>query len=172
VTGMQLLEIDGAGITSGVAYAQGSSPSFASGQGYGVNLSGINISSGSEIEEDDIAEFTNTSGTLSGLIDYNQEGATSFGQSYSGTYAPDSTGISGRGTVTTATPGTTGYGMAMYVVDSTTALSVVNDGSGMIGVGTLQTQSATSAASASAVQQHLIVIQAMASKHLKKSKNR
>ncbi len=52
--GTQLLEIDGLGITGGVAYPQ-SNTSFASGQGYGLNLTGSN---GSEV--DDIAEFTNT----------------------------------------------------------------------------------------------------------------
>jgi hypothetical protein len=178
VTGMQILEIDSGGITSGVAYAQTASPSFASGQGYGMNLAGTNLpdeeAADEETEENDIAEFTNTSGTLTGLMDYNvAEVGISFAQGYSGTYTPDPTGISGRGTVTTPTPGTTGYGMAMYVVDSSTALAVVNDGSGTVAVGTINTQSATTAASSNAVQQHLIAIRAasMAGKHLKKVKN-
>jgi hypothetical protein len=172
VNGMLVVENDGGGITSGVAYIQGSSPAFASGQGYGMDLTGTNISTGTE--EDDIAEFTNTSGALAGLIDYDDQGTTSFGSTYTGTYAADSTGISGRGTVTTATPGTTGYGMATYVVDSSTSVAVVNDGSGMIALGTLQTQSATSA-SANIAQQHLAALRAsiVAGKHLKKqSKNR
>ncbi len=181
VSGMEILEIDGGGITGGVAYAQTASPTFASGQGYGMNLTGSNLSLAEEVEEpveeDDIAEFTNSSGTLTGLIDFNDayqgQVTTAFAQKYTATYAADSTGISGRGTVTTPTPGTTGYGMATYVVDSSTSLAVVNDGSGMVALGMLDTQSATTAASANAAQQHLVAIRAamMAGKHLKKGKN-
>jgi hypothetical protein len=170
--GTFLLEIDDGGITDGVVYAQGASPTFASGQGYGLNLTGENLAASAK--EDDIAEFTNTSGALAGLIDYDDQGTTSFGSTYTGTYAADTTGIPGRGTVTTATPGTTGYGMATYVVDSSTSVAVVNDGSGMIALGTLQTQSATSA-SANIAQQHLAALRAsiVAGRHLKKqSKNR
>ncbi len=183
VTGMEILEIDGGGITGGVAYAQGASPTFASGQGYGLNLSGTNEAN-SDAEEDDIAEFAfessgscsgGASGTnLCGLIDFNDTISgttqTSFGQSYSSAYAAD-TSISGHGAVAA---GNNAYGMATYVVNDSTSLAVVNDGSGMVAVGTIDTQSATTAASANAVQQHLVAIRAasMAGKHLKKGKSR
>ena len=71
--GLLLLEIDNAGLTVGAAYPQTSGASFAASQGYGLNLTGSNIGSGSLLEVDDIAEFTAATGaTLSnGVIDEN-----------------------------------------------------------------------------------------------------
>jgi hypothetical protein len=94
--GLLLLEIDTVGITTGAAYTQ-SSATFAASQGYGLNLSGDNLSAASEV--DDIAEFAaNSSGnTITGLIDENSTsaGPVTFGAALtSGTYlAPDN----GRG---------------------------------------------------------------------------
>lgn len=169
--GVQLLEIDNLGVTAGVLYAQGSSPTFASGQGYGMDLTGANLNLGTE--EDDIAEFTDTSGTLTGLIDFNDEGTTTaFAQTFSTSYAADTTGIPGRGTIAIPANGN-GYGMATYVVNSSTALGVVNDGSGVIALGMIATQNATAGASANLAQQHLVAIRAsIAGKHLKKSSTR
>src|ERR1700721_3260859 len=89
------------GISSGTSYQQGSSPTLASGTGYGMNIAGSNIFESSEIEEDDIAEFTNTSGTLTGLIDFNDQGSTTFNPNggYSASYAAVYTGTASGGSV-------------------------------------------------------------------------
>jgi hypothetical protein len=155
--GMQILEIDNAGFTSGTSYQQGSSPTLASGTGYGMNIAGSNIFESSEIEEDDIAEFTNTSGTLTGLIDFNDQGSTTFNPNggYSASYAADSSGIAGRGLVTSGNNNS--YDMATYVVDGSTAFGTVID-SGIVGMATISTQAST-AADASAAKRTLTVLQ-------------
>ena len=55
VGGIQLVEIDGNGVTSGVGFTQ-TSTALASGEGYAFGLTAVNQSS----REDDIAEFTTT----------------------------------------------------------------------------------------------------------------
>lgn len=148
--GLQLLEIDNGGLTGGAAYAQStSSTSLASGQGYGLNLSGA--SSGGT-EEDDIAEFTNTSNALTGIIDVNDQGtSTLFDNSYSATYAADST-VTGRGTVT---PTKNAYYMTTYVIDASNA-AVVSTDANLVAVGTLSTQNATEASSAASTRLTLL----------------
>jgi hypothetical protein len=116
--GTQLLEADNGGITGGVAYPQNST-SFASGQGYGLNLTGTNTSS----EEDDIAEFTNTSNALSGLIDVNDEGATNPPQNFTGTYTAD-TSNPGRALITTTSGG---VNLMSYTVDGTNSIFIEFD---------------------------------------------
>ncbi|HEY3974446.1 MAG TPA: hypothetical protein VGM18_15695 [Candidatus Sulfotelmatobacter sp.] len=152
--GLQILEVDGGGATDGVAYLQGGSPSLASGQGYGMNLTGFNFNS--DTEEDDIAEFTNTSGTFSpGKIDVNDEGSTSFGNSFSSTYSADST-VSGRGTVAA---GSNSYDLITYVVNggagTPTAVAIDSDGT-FVSLGLLGTQ--TASASSNAATRHLKVL--------------
>ena len=115
--GTQLLEVDGLGITGGVAYPQNST-SFASGQGYGLNLTGSNA--GGEV--DDIAEFTNASNSLTGLIDTNNDGAPST-QNFSGAYTADTTNL-GRGLITTTTGG---VNLVSYTVDSTNSIFIEFD---------------------------------------------
>jgi hypothetical protein len=116
--GTQLLEIDPYGITGGVAYPQ-SNTSFASGQGYGLNLTGTNEAS----EEDDIAEFTNSNNTLTGLIDVNDEGTTNLPQNFSGLYTPDTTNL-GRALITTKTGG---VNLMSYTVDSANTIFIEID---------------------------------------------
>jgi len=145
--GLQLLEIDSAGVTGGIAYAQGSSPTLAASQGYGMNLSGFN-----SVEEDDIAEFVNNSGTLTGLIDLNDIGATAFDQTFSSGYTADST-VTGRGVVT---PGSnSSFNLVTYGVDASTAVFVETD-SGQVGLGSLASQNASAKSNAAA--QHLTVL--------------
>ena len=60
--GLQMLEIDNGGMTNGVAYSQ-SDTTLASGEGYGMNLSGVTPNGA---REDDIAEFTNNNGNFTG----------------------------------------------------------------------------------------------------------
>jgi hypothetical protein len=118
VQGVQFLEIDNTGITGGTAFQQGGT-SLTSGQGYGLNLSGQNANG----EEDDIAEFTATNGTLSGLTDQNNVGSLNFDanlvSSGNNTYTVDS---NGRGQMVTAT-----FTSAFYVVNSGSFIFIETD---------------------------------------------
>ena len=58
--GLLLLEIDRLGVTTGAAYTQTADATLAASQGYGMNLSGNNLSNSFEV--DDIAEFTTATG--------------------------------------------------------------------------------------------------------------
>jgi len=132
--GTQLLEIDTFGITGGVAYPQNST-SFASGEGYGLNLTG---SDGSEV--DDIAEFTNTNNALSGLIDTNNDQATANSTgNFTGTYTPDTTNL-GRGLITTTNGG---VNLVSYTVDSTNSIFIEYDNY-QVAVGSIGQQASAS----------------------------
>ncbi len=132
--GLQLLEIDANGITSGVAMLQ-SSTTLASGQGYGLNLTGVNPNG----EEDDIAEFTNTNGSFSGLVDFNDLGTLNGNRSFTGTYTADSTN-SGRGQITSSS-----FNLISYVVDNSTSVFVEVDTNPnpQVGLGAFQLQNAS-----------------------------
>ena len=155
--GLQMLEIDNGGMTNGIAYAQ-TATSLASGQGYGMNLSGANTTS----SEDDIAEFTNNNSSFSGIIDINQQGSTSFRNAFSANYTADST-VPGRGTVN---PTKNGFLLATYVVDSATAVAVSTDSS-LVGLGALVTQNAS--AKSNAVANHLAVLRMAPTARMKSS---
>lgn len=147
--GLQMMEIDNGGSTNGVAYAQ-TATSLAASQGYGMNLSGANLNAGAE--EDDIAEFTNNSGTFTGLIDFNDQGSSlSSGQKFSSTYLADST-VSGRGMVTA---GSNSYDLVTYVVDSSTVVLLPIDNT-LVGLGSFALQN--SSAKANAAISHLAVL--------------
>jgi len=147
--GTLLLEIDGAGVTSGVAFVQ-SSTSLAASQGYGLNLAAENVSGGSGefFEEDDVAEFTTSSSGFSGLIDLNDQGSTSFDKTLDGTYAVSN----GRGTATfsdgTAPSATVYFDVVFYPVDGTNFLMIENDTS-QIGTGSFFVQSTPGGSSSS-----------------------
>lgn len=155
--GLELLEIDDAGMTDGTAYPQTSGASLASTQGYGMNLTGIaamnnGFGQPTYTEEDDIAEFTNTNGSLTpGVIDFNDTGSVSFGQKFSSTYAADST-ISGRGTVT---PSSNAYNLVTYAINNTSE-AVVSVDAGLVGLGSIVQQN--SSAKSSAASRHLAVL--------------
>jgi len=130
--GTQLLEIDNAGVTAGVAYPQ-TSTTLASGV-YGFNLTAINISG--SFEEDAIAQFTNAGGTFTGLIDFNDQGSgTSFGLSFGSTFAADGT-VPGRGVIT---PTNNAFNLVSYVIDDSTSVFVEVDNS-QIGLGSFALQ--------------------------------
>jgi hypothetical protein len=130
--GIQLLEIDGAGVSAGVAFAQ-SSTSLSSSQGYGLNLTAANSSG---FEEDDIAEFVTTSSSFSGLMDINDQGQTSFAQKFNGSYSLDSP-ATGRGVLS----GNLLNG-AFYVVDSSNVLLLETDAN-QLGLGAFSLQAAS-----------------------------
>jgi hypothetical protein len=137
-TGIQLLEIDNAGVTSGAAYPQTSTSLATPPQGYGFNLSGFNPNG----EEDDIAEFVTTTTSFSGIVDLNNETALASGRSLDGSFtAPDGNGV-GSGT-------TTNYiaGFNFYVVNPTTYLVLETD-DGQVAIGTFEQQGSPSAGAA------------------------
>lgn len=144
--GIQLLEIDNAGTTAGVAYPQ-SATSLASGEGYGMNLAGAN----SNGEEDVIAEFVNTDGNFAGLIDFNDGGQLTAAQHFTSTYTAYTT-VPGRGVVAS---GTNGFNLASYVVDSSTSVFVELDNN-QVGIGSFALQN--SSASSNAAGAHLKVL--------------
>ena len=155
--GLQMLEIDNGGMTNGIAYPQ-STTTLASGEGYGMNLSGATSNS----SEDDIAEFTNNNGSFTGIVDLNDQGATSFKNTFSATYTADPT-VSGRGTV--ANP-KNGYLLTTYVVDSATTVVVSTDPS-IVALGALVKQNA--AAKSNVAANHLAVLRINPSAHMTKS---
>lgn len=131
--GIQLLEIDGAGITSGTAYLQ-TSTSLATPQGYALNLTGADLNAG--IEVDEIAEFTAQSGGLTGIDDINDGGSLLFDKSLgNSTYTLD-TPATGRGEISTAQ-----FGLFFYVIDSSSVIFIETDSS-PVGLGTFQVQTA------------------------------
>lgn len=138
--GIQLLEIDGVGITGGTAYAQAST-SLATPQGYGLNLSGVDLNSGFEV--DDIAEFTAQNGGVKGIVDIN-DGGPLFDQNLgsSATYTLD-TPATGRGQVSTAQ-----FGLIFYVIDSSNSIFIQSDNTGQVALGTFQVQTAPAAGAA------------------------
>jgi hypothetical protein len=128
--GLQILEIDANGITGGVAMQQ-SSTTLASGQPYGLNLTGANTNG----EEDDIAQFTNTNGSFSGLVDFNDQGSLSAGQAFTGNYTADSTNT-GRGQISS-----NAFNLISYVVNNSTSVFIEQDG--QVGLGAFQSQDAS-----------------------------
>jgi len=144
VTGIQLLEIDNSatigfnGVTQGAAFVQ-TSTTLAATQGYGFDLSAINIGGiTGAFEEDDIAEFVTSSSGFTGLVDINDEGSFSNPQTLSGTYTAAGTG---RYTATTTEHGNPFVGYTFYVVNGSTYLVLETDNN-QIGLGIFELQSA------------------------------
>jgi len=168
--GVLLLQIDEAnGISVGAAYPQTAGATFAASQGYGLNLSGINLtetsSVGAETEVDDIAEFTAASGgTLTGIINENfspggapvtnpppASGITLT----QGIYTAISTGrygLSAAASNNTLTTLNGGFDLTFYAVDGVTFPFIESDG-GQVSTGVIVLQSPSSSSSA-VVQPH------------------
>lgn len=127
--GLQFLEVDSAGLTTGVALAQ-TATSFATAQGYGLNLTASN---GNGFEEDDIAEFTVASPTFKGLLDVNDQGSRTRGISLSGQFAPDPA-VAGHGSASSNQ-----FNYNYYVVSSSTTLILETDRN-QVGVGGFELQ--------------------------------
>ena len=178
--GLLLLEIDGTGLMVGAAYPQSTTAFGATSQGYGLNLSGINLSgvgNGSAVEVDDIAQFTASAisggaGTLTnGIIDENiapngvSVGAPFLGLALSsGTYgAIDATGrygltvTAGNGSISTLNGG---LGLTFYAADGTTFPFIETDNAtGQVATGVIVLQTPAASASAAAAQSHLFIPQ-------------
>jgi hypothetical protein len=146
--GTLLLEIDGTGVTSGVAFVQ-SSTTLAASQGYGLNLTAVNVGNGTgAFEEDDIAEFTTSSSGFSGLIDLNDQGSTSFDKTLDGNYSVSN----GRGTASflqgTSSSAAAYFNTIFYPVDGTNFLMIEADTT-QIGTGTFFSQTTPGGSSTS-----------------------
>jgi hypothetical protein len=142
-TGVQLLEIDGLGVTSGAAYSQ-TSTTLAAAQEYGLNLSDLYLNEVAVVngvvsfEEDGIAEFTTTTSGLSGLVDLNPGGGVlTFDKTLTGSF-PTTVDTNGRGTATT-----TSFDFDFYVVNGSTFLFLVTDS--QIGTGIFEVQNVADA---------------------------
>jgi hypothetical protein len=155
--GILLLEVDDGGVTGGSAFVQ-SSTALGASQGYGLNLSAVNVASGSGgfFEEDDIAEFATTSSGFSGLIDLNDQGSTlSFDRTLDGNYAVSN----GRGTASflqgTSSSALAWFNAIFYPVDGTNFLMIEPDTT-QVGTGTFVLQS-TPGGSSTAIARPLFV---------------
>jgi hypothetical protein len=166
--GVLLLEIDGSNISVGAAYPQTAGAAFATSQGYGMNLTGVNLSGigNGPVEVDDIAEFTASSaGTITGIIDENfaPGGSATLGIALtSGTFG--TIGSGGRyGMSATAANNNTGtllggFTLTYYAVDGTTFPFIeVDPGQVSTGVIVLQNPSGASPAIAKS-QSHMFVV--------------
>jgi hypothetical protein len=164
--GLLLLEIDSSGITTGAAYTQTSPlPTLASSQGYGMNLSGINLgaATGSPVEVDDIAEFTaGGSGTLTaGITD---ENSIATGPLFdlalsSGTYGTiDSVGrygLSANAGTSSVSTLNGGFNLTLYTVDGTSFPFIEMDG-GQIATGVVVLQNSSAVTPALAHSQMFV----------------
>jgi hypothetical protein len=152
--GLQLLESDSTGLLGGVAFAQQSGATLAASQGYALGLSATNLSANAE--EEDIAEFSTTSGAFSGLIDIDDVSSAGVNpvtdQKYSGTFTLDSP-ATGRGEFTS-----TQYNSGIfYALDGSTLLFLdVGDNIGLVGTGVLALQNAS--ANPALLSQHSLVL--------------
>jgi len=155
--GLLMVEIDINALTAGTAYAQSATALATPPQGYGLNLSGVNIANlglgGSAFEVDDIAEFKTSSSTgPTGLLDENDQGM--------GTQPPQS--ITNNSVITADSPASgrgeaqfnsgssaTLFDIIFYTVDGTNALFIENDQT-QIAAGAFQLQGGTVSKAAAA----------------------
>ena len=174
--GLLLLEIDSAGIMTGAAYPQASSlPTFATAEGYGLNLTGYNIANGAEVG--DIAEFTAASGgTLTGILD---ESSSVAGPIPSLAFSSGTVGTgttSGRYALSTDVGNNTtstlngGFGLTLYTVDGTTYPFMESD-TGQVATGVIVEQSSSSSAAAAA-QSHLFIPRPLSLPHGSRQKKK
>ncbi len=167
-SGLILLEIDDSGMMSGAAYSQSASAALGVPEGFGLNLSGENSTSGQTTEVDDIAEFTSASGgSLSGAIDENSALQTVYGVPFDGTFTAAS---GGRGTITATASNSSGSSSTLegvldliyYTVDGTTFPFVEMD-DGQVATGVFVQQ--TTPSSTSVALPHAMYVPRMLSFH-------
>jgi hypothetical protein len=133
--GVQVLETDSRFVTSGAALQQQSTPFNAgSFQGtYGMNFDAA-APGGSEL--DSIAEFTSDGvSKLTGIIDINNSGGITFGQSMTGTFVANANGRFAMSLQTPLGPQST----IMYLVNGNRGLFIEVDG-GLVAAGDIRHQ--------------------------------
>jgi hypothetical protein len=155
--GILMQEIDttgNAGITGGVMMAQSSGAALAASQGYGMNLTGTDLTADAEF--DAIAQFNTTSSGMTGLIDLNDFGSSSptSTTNFAGSYTPGNNGT-GSATFTSGPLG----GVLYYAADSSTVLLLSTDSTD-VAVGAFQEQS-TPGTQAAVAQRNLAMIKAV-----------
>ncbi|MGA8214915.1 MAG: hypothetical protein WB799_15065 [Candidatus Sulfotelmatobacter sp.] len=149
--GLFMLEEDtglAAGVTSGIALAQAAGATINPSAGYGLNLTGQDVSGGPNNggELDEIAEFKTTSSAFTnGLLDENDGGPES-PQNLGGPYTVNS---DGSGSATGLGNGL--QSMFFYAVDSTTVFFISTDPN-QAAQGLFQTQTTPSAGQSAALQ--------------------
>lgn len=141
VGGLLMMEDDSTDVTLGAAYSQTSGQTIAPTENYGLNLSALNTTEGSEYVENDIAQsLTTTSNTFSGPIDISDD----FGGgevnlttvTLAGTYTVNS---DGTGSVTTTAGGSAYISFDFFPVNSGALLLLETD-STQIGAGVYELQ--------------------------------
>ena len=159
--GILFLETDttaNAGVTSGVLLAQNSGAGIIASQGYGMNLTGLDVLNGG-LQLDEIAEFVTSSTTAfsGGLVDVNDGGnlATS---NFAGTISPNSNGTGS--VILNNSQAIAGF---FYYAASTTSVPFLSSDSTIVGVGMLEGQTSPSSASADVVSRHLAMMKAIPS---------
>ncbi len=171
--GLLLLEADPGGfasnVTGGTALVQQSGATLSTSQGYGMILTGEDVTNVAEIDE--IAEFKISGATVTGLVDVNdfspQFGGSTSTANVNGTYTPPS---SGTGTISFTQGGVAG--IFYYPVDNTSALFIAADNTEAT-LGSLELQSAPSAAQASIGHPRTIpTMRVLARKRMAPQKNR
>jgi hypothetical protein len=192
--GLLMLEIDGAGITSGAAFPQSTTAFGAASQGYGLNLTGINTvietEGGPPEEVDDVAEFI-ASGTgdtcdaagdtVCGILDENVDPAgSSIGAPTSdlpfsqGAWGPiDATGRYGLAAAagnTNLTSLNGGFNLVLYAVDGNTFPFMEQDGN-QISTGIILLQNPAAATPATA-HSRMFIARPLLKPHVDRSKKK
>ena len=147
--GVLMLEMDptSGGVTGGIAALQQSGATLNASQGYGLNLSGQDLTSGLEI--DLLAEFKTTSTQLTGIADQNAAGSIQTAN-VNGSYNV----ANGFGTATFSSGLPS---LFFYPVDSASAFFITADPT-VTAVGSLQMQSAPSSAAAQTAAKHTSLV--------------
>lgn len=167
--GLLMLETDQNNVTVGAAQLQAAGVAIGTSQAYGLSLSAFNT--GGPNDENDIAQFTTSSGGFTGTVDVNDNfftGNTALASAaFSDTtaLAVDSTG---RCQASTIAAGGAFVSFICYAVSSNTFLLLETD-SNQIGVGTFELQSAPS--SAAVAHRAISMVRPMTRSHAVKRRN-
>ena len=153
--GVLILEADSglnAGVTDGAAMTQTTGASLSASEGYGLNLTGVDLTSDYELDE--IGQFNTTSSGMSGLLDLNDFTVSNPSTSnLTGSYTPSSNSAQGSATFDN-------QGVFYYAVDGSTVLLLSTDSTD-VSVGTFEEQTTPSAASADIAQRHLATLKSV-----------
>ncbi len=130
--GLMMLDVDSNLVASGAALPQSGAPfSNSSLNGsFGLNLTGVDLAAGTEV--DGIAQFTTTgTGTLSGVFDFNDGGATFNSLALNGNYTVNSNGRA----VAALRPSSLGtFNVIFYLASGSQVLFIESD-QGQVAVG-------------------------------------
>ena len=147
--GLLMLEADTNNLTVGAALVQQAGATIGATQAYGLDLAAFNTTGGND--EDDIAQFTTTSGGFTGTVDVNDNFFTGGSPSLTSEALSDTTALTidstGRCQAITNAGGSEFVSFICYAASSNTFLLLETD-SNQVGVGTFETQSSSSSAAA------------------------